>query len=83
MAKSKTVRKNINFPVDLIKRISEVKEDTDFSKFIRDAAREKVKKIERQKLEESLKQGYKAKAELNKKICRDFKYVNGENINES
>lgn len=83
MAKSKTVRKNINFPVDLIKRISEVKEDTDFSNFIRDAAKEKVKNIERQKLEESLKQGYKAKAELNKKICRDFKYVNGENTDES
>jgi len=83
LTKSKTVRKNINFPVDLIKRISEVKEDTDFSNFIRDAAREKVKKIERQKLEEHLKEGYKAKAELNKKICKDFKYVNGENINES
>jgi len=83
LAKSKTVRKNINFPGDLIKRISEVKEDTDFSNFIREAAKEKVKKIERQKLEENLKQGYKAKAELNKKICVDFKYVDGENINES
>ena len=83
MAKSKTVRKNINFPVDLIKKISEVKEDTDFSNFIREAAKEKVKNIERQKLEENLKQGYKAKAELNKKICGDFKYVDGENINES
>jgi metal-responsive CopG/Arc/MetJ family transcriptional regulator len=83
LAKSKTVRKNINFPVDLIKKISEVKEDTDFSNFIREAAKEKVKNIERQKLEENLKQGYKAKAELNKKICGDFKYVNGENINES
>jgi len=82
-AKSKTVRKNINFPADLIKKISDVKEDTDFSKFVRDAAREKAEKIEKQKLEESLKQGYKAKAELNKKICRDFKYVNGENTNES
>ena len=83
MAPSKTVKKNINFPVDLIKKIAEVKEDTDFSKFIRDAAREKVEKIEQQKLEEILKEGYKAKAELNKKICKDFKYVNGENINES
>jgi len=83
LSKSKTVRKNINFPVDLIKKISEVKEDTDFSKFVRDAAKEKVKNIERQKLEGNLKQGYKAKAELNKKICKDFKYVNGENINES
>jgi len=83
LAKSKTVRKNINFPVDLIKKISEVKEDTDFSNFIREAAKEKVKNIERQKLEENLKQGYKAKAELNKKICGDFKYVDGENINES
>jgi len=37
-----------------------------------------IKNIERQKLEENLKQGYKAKAELNKKICGDFKYVDGE-----
>ncbi|HZX11207.1 MAG TPA: hypothetical protein VFG01_09715 [Acidobacteriota bacterium] len=80
MAKTKTVRKNINFPVDLIKKIFEVKEDTNFSKFIRNAAREKVKKIEMEKLKEHLKEGYKAKAELNKKICKDFKYVDGENI---
>jgi len=74
------VRKNINFPVELIKKIFEVKEDTNFSKFIRNAAREKVKKIEMEKLKEHLKEGYKAKAELNKKICKDFKYVDGENI---
>jgi metal-responsive CopG/Arc/MetJ family transcriptional regulator len=80
LAKTKTVRKNINFPVDLIKKIFEVKEDTNFSKFIRNAAREKVKKIEMEKLKEHLKEGYKAKAELNKKICKDFKYVDGENI---
>lgn len=78
--KKKTVRKNIYFPIDLINKIYEVRENTDFSKFIRDAAREKVKKIEMQKLEEDLKQGYEAKAELNKKICKDFKYVDGENI---
>jgi len=80
LAKTKTVRKNINFPVELIKKIFEVKEDTNFSKFIRNAAREKVKKIEMEKLKEHLKEGYKAKAELNKKICKDFKYVDGENI---
>ena len=74
------MRKNINFPVELIKKIFEVKEDTNFSKFIRNAAREKVKKIEMEKLKEHLKEGYKAKAELNKKICKDFKYVDGENI---
>jgi metal-responsive CopG/Arc/MetJ family transcriptional regulator len=80
MSEKKTERKNVFFPVDLLKRISEVKEDTDFSSFIRDAAKEKVEKIEREKLKKRLEEGYKAKAELNKKTSEDFKYVDGENL---
>ncbi len=80
MNEKKTERKNVCFPVDLLKRISEVKEDTDFSSFIREAAKEKVEQIERAKLKKRLEEGYKAKAELNKKISEDFEYVDGENL---
>ncbi len=80
MSEKKTERKNVYFPADLLKRISEVKEDTDFSSFIREAAKEKVEQIEREKLKKQLEEGYKAKAELNKKISEDFKYVDGENL---
>ncbi|GAI25335.1 unnamed protein product, partial [marine sediment metagenome] len=37
-------------------------------------------KIEQEKLEMELAEGYKAKAKLNLKICEDFKFVDGENI---
>lgn len=80
MSEKKTERKNVYFPVDLLKRISEVKEDTDFSSFIREAAKEKVEQIEREKLKKQLEEGYKAKAKLNKKISEDFEYVDGENL---
>lgn len=80
MSEKKTERKNVYFPADLLKRISEVKEDTDFSSFIREAAKEKVEQIEREKLKKQLEEGYKAKAKLNKKISEDFKYVDGENL---
>ncbi len=81
MGDQKTERKNVYFPGDLITRIKKVSEDlnTDFSKFVREAAEERLQKIEKEELEKRLAEGYKAKAKLNKKICEDFKYVDGEN----
>ena len=81
MSDQKTERKNVYFPGDLIYRIKKVSEDlnTDFSKFVREAAEERLQKIEKDTLEKKLAVGYKAKAKLNKKICEDFKYVDGEN----
>lgn len=50
------------------------------SHFIRKALEEYIKKIKREKLEEELKEGYLTKAELNRKICKEFKHADGENI---
>ena len=81
MGDQKTERKNVYFPGGLISRIKKVSEEinTDFSKFVREAAEEKLQKIEKEALEKKMMEGYKAKAKLNKKICDDFKYVDGEN----
>jgi metal-responsive CopG/Arc/MetJ family transcriptional regulator len=49
------------------------------SQFIREAVDEYIAKIEREKLEKELKQGYLAKAELNVKTCQEFEPVDGEN----
>jgi hypothetical protein len=38
------------------------------------------KRIKKQRLEEELTEGYRAKAKLNLKISKDFKYVDGKNI---
>jgi len=49
------------------------------SQFIREAVDEYIAKIEREKLEEQLKQAYLAKAELNIKTCEEFEPIDGEN----
>jgi len=78
----KTVRKNINFPIDLVEEINCVTKELkiDFSKFIREASEEYVSHIKKAELEKELEEGYRAKAKLNLKICEDFKHVNGENL---
>ena len=78
----RVVRKNINFPVDLLREVSSLtkKSKTDFSKFVREATKEYVNNLKKEQLQKELEEGYKAKAKLNLKISEDFKYVDGENI---
>ena len=82
MAKEKQVRKNINFPGDLICKVNTYtkKLNIDFSKFVREATKEYIHKLERIQLQKDLEEGYRAKAQLNLKISEDFKYVDGEGI---
>ncbi len=54
--------------------------NTTQSDFIREALKKHIERLKKQRLEEELVEGYKAKAKLNLKICKDFRYVDGENI---
>ncbi len=74
----KAIKKNIYFPPNIITKISEI--SNNFSKFVRDATEERIERIEQEKLEMELAEGYRVKAKLNLKICEDFKFVDGENI---
>ncbi len=78
----RVVRKNINFPEDLLREIDNLtkKSKTDFSKFVREATKEYVNNLKKEQLKKELEEGYKAKAKLNLKISEDFKYADGENI---
>jgi len=82
MKVNNTIRKNIIFPVDLISRFEEEKRKSgvDFSNFVRDAVDEKLKQIEKERLEKELKEGYQANAELDRSTCEEFRFVDGENI---
>ena len=82
MAEIKMVRKNINFPEEMLSKASDICRELkmSFSKFIRKAAAEFIVKAEKARLENELREGYKAKAELNKRTAEDFKYIDGENI---
>lgn len=82
MKVNKTVRKNIIFPIDLIYRFETENKKTgiDFSNFVRDAIDEKLKIIEKERLEKELEEGYLANADLDRTTCEEFKYIDGENI---
>ncbi|NOR22502.1 MAG: hypothetical protein GQ476_07455 [Candidatus Aminicenantes bacterium] len=78
----RAVRKNINFPVDLLREVNSLtkKSKTDFSKFVREATKEYVNNLKKAQLKKELEEGYKAKAKVNLEISEDFRYVDGENI---
>jgi hypothetical protein len=78
----KSVRKNIDFPDDLICKVNKYtkKLNVDFSKFVREATKQYIYKLERAQLQKDLEEGYRAKARLNLKISEDFKYADGESI---
>ena len=82
MQKSRTIRKNIIFPEKLISRFNAVNGESgiDFSTFVRTALEEKIKHLEKLKLEKELAEGYAANANLDRATCDDFRFVDGENI---
>ena len=77
-----TIRKNIIFPIDIISRFEEEnkKMNIDFSNFVRDAINEKLKRMEKLRLEKELEAGYLANADLDRETCKDFKFIDTENI---
>ncbi len=50
------------------------------SHLIREAVDDYIAKIQREKIEEKLKQGYLAKSKLNIETCKEFEPVDGENV---
>jgi len=56
------------------------KTDTNFSSFVRKAMEEYIEKVKMQLLKEELIAQSKDTVTLNKEICEDFKYADGENI---
>jgi metal-responsive CopG/Arc/MetJ family transcriptional regulator len=82
MAETKMVRKNINFPEEMLSKASDICRELkmSFSKFIRKAAAEFILNAEKARLENELREGYKLKAELNRRTAEDFKHIDGENI---
>jgi len=82
MKVNNTIRKNIIFPTDLISRFENEnrKLGVDFSNFVREAIDEKLKRIEKERLDKELEQGYLANADLDRATCEEFKFVDSENI---
>ena len=82
MKMNNTKRKYIIFPIDLLNRFEKEnrKLGVDFSNFVREAIDEKLNRIEKERLEKELKEGYLANSDLDRATCEEFKFVDGENI---
>jgi len=82
MAKGSTRRINFDLPSRSYEEMKKAMDEKGLkmSHFIREAIDFYNKKIREERLMEELKAGYIEKAESNRKISDDFKYVDGENI---
>lgn len=76
------IRKNICFSNDIIEEATKITKELNinFSDIVREATKEYLNKIKKERLKEELIDQCKETAKLNLEICDEFKYVDGENI---
>jgi len=76
------VRMNITIPEDLARQLDQLVDSRKKSRFIAEALKERVKKIEEDKLQKMLEEGYKRRREESLSISRDFEYIDLEGWDE-
>jgi metal-responsive CopG/Arc/MetJ family transcriptional regulator len=72
----------VEFPTELLRRAEEAAQQlqTNRSQLIRNSVQEYVLRLERKRFEEELAEGYRQDAELNRRLCAEFAYVDAENF---
>jgi len=69
------VRMNITIPEDLARQLDQLVDSRKKSRFIAETLKERVKKIEEDKLQKMLEEGYKRRKEESLSISRDFESI--------
>ena len=77
------VRMNITIPEDLARQLDQLVDSRKKSRFIAETLKERVKKIEEDKLQKMLEEGYKRRREESLSISRDFESIDLEGWDES
>ena len=72
------VRMNITIPEDLARQLDQLVDSRKKSRFIAETLKERVKKIEEDKLQKMLEEGYKRRKEESLSISRDFEPIDLE-----
>jgi len=72
----------VEFPADLLERAERAASElaTNRSRLIRLAVEQFLQALQRRELERQLAEGYRANAALDREICREFAYVDAENV---
>ena len=76
------VRMNITIPEDLARQLDQLVDSRKKSRFIAETLKERVKKIEEDKLQKMLEEGYKRRKEESLSISRDFEPIDLEGWDE-
>jgi len=76
------VRMNITIPEDLARQLDQLVDTRKKSRFITETLRKRVKKIEKDKLQKMLEEGYKRRKEESLSISRDFESIDLEGWDE-
>ena len=76
------VRMNITLPEDLARQLDKLVGPRKKSRFITETLKERVKKIEEDKLQKMLEEGYKTRKEESLSIAKEFEPVDLEGWDE-
>jgi len=76
------VRMNITIPEDLARQLDQLVASRKKSRFIAETLKERVKKIEEDKLQKMLEEGYERRKEESLSISRDFESIDLEGWDE-
>jgi metal-responsive CopG/Arc/MetJ family transcriptional regulator len=76
------VRMNITIPEDLARQLDQLVDSRKKSRFIAETLKERVKKIEEDKLQKMLEEGYERRKEESLSISRDFETIDLEGWDE-
>jgi len=76
------VRMNITIPEDLARQLDQLVNSRKKSRFIAETLKERVKKIEEDKLQKMLEEGYKRRKKESLSISRDFESIDLEGWDE-
>jgi metal-responsive CopG/Arc/MetJ family transcriptional regulator len=76
------VRMNITIPEDLAHQIDRLVGPRKKSRFISEALKRRLEEIEREKLQQALDEGYKARKEENQSLAKEFESIDLEGWDE-
>jgi metal-responsive CopG/Arc/MetJ family transcriptional regulator len=76
------VRMNLTLPEELVRQIDKLVEPKKKSQFIAEALRQRIEKIQHEKLQKILEEGYKAREKESQFLAKEFEYVDLEGWDE-
>ena len=77
-----TARLNITLPDELVKELNQFVEPRKKSRFIATTLRERLKKLQKERQEQILKEGYQTRAKENEEISKEFIPIDLEDWDE-